>query len=171
MFKPSCTHSSIIYTLILITCIIYSLYVQCHAYVGIVYVYGVMQLNMWAMFHAISLCWGIVFPFHFRLYKAVGRIKYIHITTVIIALLVPLIPALLYLKDGYAALFTPTRVCTGRSLKVTYFAFLLPTSIILAMSTFALAIVFWTILKVCKSVIVSLASMYNYYCCLACCMQ
>ena len=113
-----------------------------------VYVYGVLQLNIWAMFHALGLCWGLVFPFHYRTFKAEGKIKYIHIATVIVALLVPTLPALLYLKSGYAALFTPTRVCTGRSLTVTYFAFLLPSSIILATTTFALGVVFWTILKV-----------------------
>ena len=113
-----------------------------------VYVYGVLQLNIWAMFHALGLCWGIVFPFHYRAFKAEGKIKYIHIASVIVALLVPTVPALLYLKSGYAALFTPTRVCTGRSLTVTYFSFLLPSSIILATTTFALGVVFWTILKV-----------------------
>ena len=115
---------------------------------GIVYVYGVFQLNVWAMFHAIGLCWAIVFPFHYRNFKADGKIKYIHIVTVIFGLLFPFLPALLYLNKGYAALFTPTRVCTGRSLRVTYFSFLLPSSIILATTTFALIVVFWTILKV-----------------------
>ena len=112
--------------------------------------YAVMQLNIWAMFHAMGLCWGIVFPFHYRSFRNEGKIKYILAASVSFALLFPTIPALLYLKDGYAALFTPTRVCTGRSLKVTYFAFLLPSSIILATTTFALAVVFWTILKVHK---------------------
>ena len=124
-------------------CIIYS-----YLFTGMVYVYGVLQLNIWAMFHALGLCWGLVFPFHYRTFKAEGKIKYVHIATVIVALLVPTLPALLYLKSGYAALFTPTRVCTGRSLTVTYFAFLLPSSIILATTTFALGVVFWTILKV-----------------------
>ena len=118
------------------------------SFIGMVYIYGVLQLNIWAMFHALGLCWGIVFPFHYRTFKAEGKIKYVHIASVIIALLVPTIPALLYLKSGYAALFTPTRVCTGRSLTVTYFSFLLPSSIILATTTFALGVVFWTILKV-----------------------
>jgi hypothetical protein len=116
--------------------------------IGMVYVYGVLQLNIWAMFHALGLCWGIVFPFHYRAFKAEGKVKYVHIVSVIVALLVPTIPSLLYLKSGYAALFTPTRVCTGRSLTVTYFSFLLPSSIVLATTTFALGVVFWTILKV-----------------------
>ena len=115
---------------------------------GIVYIYGVMQLNIWTMFHAMSLCWGMTLPLHYRSFKEEGKIKYIVIVTVVIALLFPAIPAVLYVVDGYGALFTPTRVCTGRSLTVTYFAFLLPSSIILATTTFALIVVFWTILKV-----------------------
>ena len=117
-------------------------------YLGVVYIYGVLQLNIWAMFHAIGLCWGIVFPFHYRNFKADGKVIYVHIVTVMLALVFPIFPALLYLKDGYAALFTPTRVCTGRSLRVTYFSFLLPSSVILAITTFALIVVFWTIFKV-----------------------
>ena len=112
------------------------------------YVYGVMQLSVWTMFHALGLCWGIVFPVHNQSFRDEGKIKYILVASVIFALLFPTIPALLYLEEGYAALFTPTRVCTGRSIKVTYFAFLLPSSIILGTTTFALFVVFWTILKV-----------------------
>ena len=116
---------------------------------GIVYIYGMLQVNIWAMLHALGLSWGIVFPFHYRRFRVEEKIKYIHVVTVVVALLLPIIPALLYLiKDGYGPLFTPTRVCTGRNLNVTYFAFLLPISIILATTTSSLAMVFWTILKV-----------------------
>ena len=74
--------------------------------------------------------------------------KYVHITTVLLALFLPTIPALLHLKHGYTMTDTPTTVCTGRDAAVTFFTLILPASILLAVATSMLVIIFWTILKV-----------------------
>ena len=77
-----------------------------------------------------------------------GKIKYVHITTVLLGLLLPTIPALMHLKDGYTMTDTPTTLCTGRNEAVTYFALILPSSCLIATSSTALVIIFWKILKV-----------------------
>ena len=106
------------------------------------------QLGLFILFHAIGLFWGVVFPFHFRKFKAEGKLKYIHIATVLIALLLPLVPALLHLERGYVVANSPTVVCYGRSIDVTFFSFILPLSSILAVTTSILIIMFWIIFKV-----------------------
>ena len=112
------------------------------------FTYAMAQLGYWTAFHAICLCWGIVFPFHYRRIKKEDKVKYVHITTVLLALLLPTIPALLHLKDGYTMTDTPTTLCTGRNGDVTYFALILPSSCGIAVSTLAFVIISWTVLKV-----------------------
>ena len=99
-------------------------------------------------FHAIGLCWGILFPFHFRQMKTEQKLKYYHITTVLLALVLPAFPALIHLRDGYTIADTPTTLCVGRNVAVTFFALILPLSGLMAVATSALIIMFWKILKV-----------------------
>lgn len=115
---------------------------------GIVFIYGLAQIGLLILFHAVGLCWGVVFPFHFRRFKAKEKLKYIHITTVLLALFLPTIPALLHLKEGYSITNTPTTVCLGQSVAITFFSLLLPLSVILAVVTSILVTMFWIILKV-----------------------
>ena len=116
--------------------------------IGVVYYYGLLQIAMWLLFHSGALFWGIVFPFHYRRWKNEGRFKYIHITTVILALLVPTIPAFVNLRFGYAVFSSPTFACQGTNANSTYATLILPFSIIWAISSSMLAITFWTIFKV-----------------------
>ena len=116
--------------------------------VGVILAYGLVQLVLWVTLHAISLCWGILFPFHFRRMKTDKKLKYIHIITVLVAVLLPMIPALLLLKDGYVIIDTPTTFCAGRSPVYTFYAEILPLSILLAITTSAFIIMLWIIMKV-----------------------
>ena len=120
-------------------------------FTGIVFMYGMAQLGIFVLFHAVGLCWGVVFPFHFRKFKAEGKLKYVHIATLLIALLLPLVPALLHLKEGYVVANSPTVICHGRSIDVTFFSFILPMSTILAVATSILTVMFWIISKVTTS--------------------
>ena len=115
---------------------------------GIIVVYGQAQLGYWVAFHAVELCWGIAFPLHFRQMKTERKLKYFHITTVLLAVLLPTLPALINLHEGYTMADTPTTVCFGRSVTVTFFALILPLSVLIAVATSAMIITFWKILKV-----------------------
>lgn len=107
-------------------------------------------MGFWVAFHAIELCWGVIFPYHFRRMKTEQKMKYFHITAILLALLYPTLPALINLHEGYIMADTPTTVCFGRSNTVTFFGLILPLSILIAVATSALIITFWKILKVCE---------------------
>lgn len=117
-------------------------------YLGIVFTYGLSQLGLFVLFHAIGLCWGVAFPFHLRRIKAEEKLKYIHIATVLIALFLPLVPALLHLDRGYGVANTPTTVCLGRSVDVSFYSFILPLSIISAVATAIFIVMLWMFVKV-----------------------
>ena len=115
---------------------------------GIVFHYSLMQSTLWVLFHVTALFWGIAFPFHYRRIKANGYIKYIHITAVAVAVLVPLVSALAPLKDGFIPPTSTPIVCIAANADYTFYTLVLPISILLAISTCLLIFTFWIILKV-----------------------
>ena len=88
--------------------------------------------------------------------KKEKKTKYFHITTILLALLYPTLPALFNLHDGYVMADTPTTICFGRSSTVTFFGLILPLSVLIAVATTALIITFWKILKVHLSIVYNL---------------
>ena len=66
----------------------------------------------------------------------------------VFALVFPAILALLNLIDGYSIAPGPIDACTGGNVTITYFTTILPVSVLLAMATSVLVILFWKIFKV-----------------------
>ena len=58
---------------------------------GILSVYVSFQLALWWIFHVTIIFWKVVFPLHARSFGKV-KVKYIHMTTIIIGILLPLVP-------------------------------------------------------------------------------
>ena len=117
------------------------IFTQLNGYVGIVFTYILAQLGLWIFFHSLGLFWSVAFSLHLRKFRAEKKIKYIHITTILIALFLPL-------GYSYSLGNTPTVVCLGRSIAVTFYSFVLPLSIISEIVTSLLVILFWIIFKV-----------------------
>ena len=115
---------------------------------GITDFYVFSQISLWRMFHTLGLCWSIVFPFHYRRFKTEGRIKHIHVSTVVLGLVLPSIPALLPLIDGYVIIPGQHHFCTGSNVTIIFFIVVFPVSILVATSTTMLVIIFWKIFKV-----------------------
>ena len=89
-----------------------------------------------------------MFPFHYRRLKKEGRIKYVHVVTVVLGLVLPAISSLVPLIDGYTITPSPIDSCVARNMAVTFFTSILPISILLAVTSTVLIILFWTIFKV-----------------------
>ncbi len=106
------------------------------------------QIILLVTFHALGLGWSILFPFHYRRFKISGRIKYIHVATIVLSLVVPTIPALLPLIHGYTITSGPFGFCVPRDIDTTYFTLALPTSILMAITTSVFVSLFWRLLKV-----------------------
>ena len=119
-----------------------------HVHAGIVGVYFLLQITLFMTFHAIGLSWGIIFPFHYRRFKAHGRIKYVHASTLILGLILPAIPALLHLINGYTIDVDLINSCHGRNEQINYFFETLPLSILIALATSVFVILLWKIFKV-----------------------
>ena len=111
------------------------------------FTYILEQISILLLLHAIFLFWGVAFPFHYRKLKVNKHLRYAHIITVVLALVVPLLAALVPLKDGFIITSQPTLVCGGRNTDIIYYTFILPASILLAATSILLVLMFWTIFK------------------------
>ena len=110
--------------------------------------YTILQAFIWAFLHAFFLFWGVYFPFSYRKLQMSGQLRYAHLASVLLALVVPLLPALLPLKDGFLNTRNPTLVCLGRNSAYTYFLFVLPLSIMCCSIACFMILTFWKIFNV-----------------------
>ncbi len=115
---------------------------------GIVFHYCLTQCCVWALLHAVFLFWGLIFPFNYRLLRVSGRVRYAHIISVLVAMIIPVIGALVPLKDGYLSSRNPTLVCIARNADYAYYFLVLPMSIILGITSCLMVVTFWIIFKV-----------------------
>ena len=93
------------------------------------------------------LFWGVVFPFSYRQFVNLGRLRYAHAISSILGVILPLLPALVHLKDGYILSINPPYICFGRNGDITFYLVILPLSIMLGCGLCLLTIVLWTMFK------------------------
>lgn len=110
--------------------------------------YCLYQSCVWATLYAVILFWGVAFPFSYRQLKISGRIRYAHVISILLALILPLTSALIPLKNGFVSTRNPTIACVGRSTDLLYYTFILPLSIFLGITSFLHMLTFWIIFKV-----------------------
>ena len=121
---------------------------------GIVFYYGIFQLAVWWFCHVVSLFWKIRFPFHARSFETAHRIKYIHITMVIVGLVLPTLPVIVTFtagnpsSRGFGLTRFPPILCTSLQRDPTFYSLVLPINILIAIGVPLVIIIFRTIHKV-----------------------
>ena len=112
--------------------------------------YGLFQLAVWWFCHEVSLFWKIKFPFHARSFETTHRIKYVHITMVIVGLVLPALPVIVTVTigNGFGLTRFPPILCTGLEKDSTFYSLVLPIDILSAIGISLLIIIFWIIHKV-----------------------
>jgi len=119
-----------------------------------VFYYGLFQLAVWWFLHVVSLFWKIRFPFHARSFETAHRLKYIHITMVIVGLVLPTLPIIVAFTAGNSSTrgFGLTRfppiLCTSLQRDSTFYSLVLPINLLIAIGVPLLIIIFWIIHKV-----------------------
>ena len=102
----------------------------------------------------VSLFWKIRFPFHARSFETAHRIKYIHITMVIVGLVLPTLPVIVAFTAGnpstrgFGLTRFPPILCTSLQSDPTFYSLVLPINIVLAIGVPLLIVLFWIIHKV-----------------------
>ena len=114
--------------------------------------YGLLQLTVWWFCHEVALFWTIRFPIHAKTFVTSHRVKYVHITMVVVGLALPTLPVIVTLTTGDPSGFGMTRfppiLCTGLQNDSTFYSLVLPINILMMVGIPLLIIIFWTIHKV-----------------------
>ena len=113
--------------------------------IGIVFFYCIEQLCVWTLLHAIFLFWAVNFPFSYRQLRISRRMRYAHVISVLLGLIIPLPGPLLFLKDGYVGAF---EFCSGRNAVLVHGMFAIPLSIFVGIAISLLMLTLWSIFKV-----------------------
>ena len=120
-------------------------------HLGAIFYYVSLQLALWWFFHVSALFWKIRFPFHAKATESAHRTKYIHITMVLLALVLPLVPVIAaFATTGFVLSRFPAILCLGSNANAAFYSLVLPLILLLKFGITLLIVVFWTIHKVCK---------------------
>ena len=117
-------------------------------FLGFITVYYYSQVCLTLIIFLFFLLWGVAYPFSYKRLKISGNHRYAHIICVVLALVLPLLPALAQLKGGYVNLAGKPYYCFGRNPIINRYMFVLPLSIMVGISTYLLVVIFWIIFKV-----------------------
>ena len=117
---------------------------------GFVETYAIIHGTLWWVLNICAIFWKVQFPFHSRYYDKTNQTIYIHIGCVIIAIVLPLFSAFaVLLKGGFTIPRFPPVACVGRDVDVNFYTVVGPTTLLFALGTTVLLLIFWRIRRVC----------------------
>ena len=133
---------------------------------GISVNYCLLQILYWWLFHVGVFVWSIYFPFQYRSFKLGNKMKYLHLISITVAIILPSasIAATMgrysveikssssnasfwssgagYVPGGYPP------ICTGRDSSVFFYSYLLILDISLTVGCTLLILSIWPLIKV-----------------------
>ncbi len=138
---------------------------------GVVFEYILFQIAVLWILHILAFFWKIKFPFHARSFVRENKIKYIHFTCVIVALLLPITPVITSMADfavgfkcneflqnrnitfwssgmGYGIGRFPPILCLSTNSDVLFYSLILPIDSTLFVGITILIFLLWTIREV-----------------------
>ena len=120
-----------------------------HFIAGILESYFALQVTIWWILNILTLFWKVQFPFHARYYDSINRTRYVHIGSVVIAFVFPVIaPVTVYTTDGFTITRFPPIVCVGRNADATFYTIVFPTTIVYAVGITVLLLILWRVRRV-----------------------
>ena len=123
-----------------------------YTFVGIVLYYTAMQLLFWWLCHAAAVLWAVKWPFHSKRFNTSRKIKYLHITLILVGLVLPMLPVLVVgLRGGFTITSSPPILCSGVDVHSNFWAVIFPMSIMLGIGTSMLICTLHAVFKVKKS--------------------
>ena len=116
---------------------------------GVIYMYCLIQLELWEFFYCLILFWATVKPFHFGNFKTAGQLVYVHIAMVIIGIMLPFVPSFVGLSTGYShGIRDVSTLCGSANPDADVYTVMLPISVLVASSVSMLIVIFRILLKV-----------------------
>ena len=114
-----------------------------HSTGGVFYYIALQQALLWT-FHTAAVLWTIKFPFAAKAFEVKGYTKYVHVTMLALAISLPFICVIVVFGTGGCRLTRfPNIICLAKVPDVTFYAFVLPLSVLTAVGMSMIATIFW----------------------------
>lgn len=98
---------------------------------------------MW-LFHIIAVFWTIQFPMHAKSFETKGYTRYVHYGMLALTFILPLITIIIIAgTGGCRPSRVPAIICLAQETDVTFYAFVLPLSIVAAVGMSLVVVMFW----------------------------
>jgi hypothetical protein len=111
---------------------------------GAAWIYISHQVVLWWIFHLSMVFCAIFFPFKYHYWKQSGYFKYIHVVMVVVAIVEPIIPAIVLFKvDGYVLYFLIRPDCVARNSQLAFYIHVVPLIVAVAVGLYLLVLIFW----------------------------
>ena len=111
--------------------------------------YCFMQIAVLWILHVSVIFWNVRFPDQYMLLNRRHQVKYIHLVSVLVAIVVPVIPvAVIYGTGGFVNGRFPPLLCLPSNANAAFYSLVLPVSVLIASGVTLLLAVFWTLHKV-----------------------
>lgn len=135
--------------------------------------YSLMFLSLWWICHIVIIYWKFQFPFHARNWELDGKMKYVHLVSMILIILLSFIPLMVIMivdwqrkTAGQIIMgtlgFGKTRfhplVCTATHRGTVYYSLILPINLLVIVGVTLLILSIWLVHKV------RYMQAYNYGC-------
>ncbi len=124
----------------------------CVFFTGAVFHYAYISAGIFWCTHIAGVLWGMMFPFHARGLQKKGHFKYLHIGMVVVAIVLPAIPAAVVIATGgSAAPFSPPFICVAKNIDVLFYTTALPSFLLIGIGISLIVIMFLVLVRRTKS--------------------
>ena len=117
---------------------------------GAIVSYTTLQIPIWWFIHVAVAFWAVTFPFHYRSFQVMGKSKILHIFTVLIGVLLPLVSLGIAIgTGGYVPAYrVPPLTCSTSNENTRFYSHTLLIVILYGAGSVLLVFIFLQLLKV-----------------------
>lgn len=116
---------------------------------GIVYFYTAMAIMVLWLFQCVTFFWGVIWPYSYSTAKSAGRLRYIHISSLLISSIIPLIIVLIvYIQQGYGVSISLTPPCSISSPETYFYSIMIFIDVITIIGIVLMILTFWKLSKI-----------------------
>ena len=113
---------------------------------GVVFIYASLLLSLFSFFHILSVFWAVMFPFHARSFRENGYLKYVHLSMLVLALVLPWGPVSASFVFGFNR-FPAVTCFPAMDGTVIRYGMIWPCTILIATSLSLTVLILWVVIK------------------------
>lgn len=116
---------------------------------GVTVPYIILQIVGLSTIHIVFAFWRLVFPYHSKYWEKRGILKYCHVATIILCIVLPAVsPITTFITVGYAYVEYLPHLCAPKDDSITFYTLIILSSAMLAIGLPLIWLYTWILIKV-----------------------